>query len=363
MNCKYRVRYFSSKGAFLVLLWTWLTFVVGYLLYQMMRSIVNISSDSLSLNNWFHLLQLLLVFLSPPLSGWLADAKFGNYKVFRVGAVLLFIAAVINCLFLIIEKMVLESSNVLKWIHLCCVSCFFIVGGCACFVTALPLGVDQMPDASSSSITSYIAWFVCSIIAGTFPGAIWRILDFYCWEDHTQSSFSLYWALFLVFCISTVLISNFLFSPKWLIIEPKSPQSLKTIYLVLKFAARHKAPLNRSALTYWEEDIPSRIDLGKSKYGGPFTTEQVENVKTILNLLAISIPIFFISFSASFQTRILIEPPMKIFIGIAKCNAHIYSFAASNSSLYGILGAVVYEFLLYPLVWSRLPSILKGGLT
>ena len=36
-------------------------------------------------------------------------------------------------------------------------------------------------------------------------------------------------------------------------------------------------------LTYWEDDIiPSRVDLGKSKYGGPFTIAQVEDVKTIL---------------------------------------------------------------------------------
>ena len=98
--------------------------------------------------------------------------------------------------------------------------------------------------------------------------------------------------LLLVICMSIVLASNFLFIPKWLIIEPKSPQSLKTIYQVLKFAAKHKSPINRSAFTYWEDDIPSRIDLGKSKYGGPFTTEQVEDVKTILRLLAISYTIF-----------------------------------------------------------------------
>ncbi len=47
---------------------------------------------------------------------------------------------------------------------------------------------------------------------------------------------------------------------------PKVANSLKTIYQVLKFAAKHKAPLSRSALTYWEEDIPSRMDLGKSRY-------------------------------------------------------------------------------------------------
>ena len=69
----------------------------------------------------------------------------------------------------------------------------------------------------------------------------------------------------------------------WLTMEPNCPQSLKTIHRVLKFAWKNKAPINRSALTYWEENIPSRMDLGKSRYGGPFTTEEVEDVKTFLN--------------------------------------------------------------------------------
>ncbi len=41
--------------------------------------------------------------------------------------------------------------------------------------------------------------------------------------------------------------------------------------------------LNRSAFTYWEENIPSRLDLGKSRFGGPFTTEQVEDVRLLVN--------------------------------------------------------------------------------
>ena len=96
-----------------------------------------------------------------------------------------------------------------------------------------------------------------------------------------------------------ILILYFLLPNNWLIIEPKSPQSLRTIYQVVKFAAKHKAPLNRSALTYWEEDVPFRMYLGKSRYGGPFTTEQVEDVKTILRLLTVSIPMWMIAIALS----------------------------------------------------------------
>ncbi len=78
--------------------------------------------------------------------------------------------------------------------------------------------------------------------------------------------------------MSVVIATDFLFAKKWLIIEPKTSHTLNIAYQVLKFAAKHKAPLNRSALIYWEEDVPSRMDLAKSRFGGPFTTEQVEIV-------------------------------------------------------------------------------------
>ena len=167
-------------------------------------------------------------------------------------------------------------------------------------------------------------------------------------------------ALLPTLCLSIVLTSNFLFSPKWLIIEPKSPQSLKTIYRVLKFAAKYKAPLNRSALTYWEEDIPSRIDLGKSKYGGPFTTEQVEDVKTVLRLLVISLPFSFIVFSTAWHA-ISIGASGETFPGVTvtSCPLRVISNFIYIPSLYSILGTLVQEFLLYPFIRSRFPSILK----
>ena len=356
MKCKYRVRWFSSKGAFLVLLWTLLVFFVGVSIYEQMTDLADHSYPV----NLLYLCPLFVTLLSAPLSGWLADAKFGNYKVFRAGAVLLFISTVINCLMLILETTA-EISDVLKWIFLCSCAGLSIVSACACFVTALPLGLDQMPDASSSNITSYIAWFVCSLVAGCFLGRILNLLQRKCLNEHMQSSYSLIWALFLSLCMSIVLVSNFLFSPKWLIIEPKSPQSLKTIYRVLKFAAKHKAPLNRSAFTYWEEDIPSRIDLGKSKYGGPFTTEQVEDVKTVLRLLVISLPFSFIIFSFSFPINITVNStiPGEVFLNLTSCNMNIINLFMSGSSLYSVLWTVVCEFLAYPLVINKLPSILK----
>ena len=344
MKCKYRVRWFSSKGAFLVLLWTLLLGIAFCLFLQTVEL-------SRVFSRLYLLIPLFFALVSAPLSGWLADARLGNYKVFRFGIVLLFISAVMNCLFLILEALVLESNYVLEDIRLSAIGSLFVVGCCTCIVTALPLGLDQMPDASSSSITSYIAWLVFTIFIGLLVYRFPNLVHYY--NLISKRNLYLICTLLSTLCLSVILVSIFVFSPKWLIIEPKSPQSLKTICQVLKFAAKHKAPLNRSAFTYWEEDIPSRIDLGKSKYGGPFTTEQVEDVKTVLRLLVISSPLFFVLILSGFRSYL---PNVKIQHSV------IYSFIFrffNCSATYGILTTFVFEFLIYPLAKNIFPSILK----
>ena len=73
----------------------------------------------------------------------------------------------------------------------------------------------------------------------------------------------------------------------WLVKEPITQNPFRLVYNVIKYAVQHKQPRLRSAFTYCEDELPSRIDFGKSKYGGPFTTEQVEDVKTFLRLLVV----------------------------------------------------------------------------
>ena len=355
MKCKYKIRYFSSKGAYLVLLWTLLTAFVEFSLYSSLTDI-QVTLPIVKQANWLISVPIAVALFSIPLTGWLADARFGNYRVFRAGTVILFISTVVNCLLLLLESQLpKENQVILIWINLCLKGTIFLAGICACTVAALPLGLDQMPDASSSSIASYIAWFVCSIFVGFLLGGCIQVTINNCFNDKMKQSFHQIWSLLSAVCMSVVLTTIFAYSPKWLIIEPKSPQIYKTIYEVLKFASKHKAPPNRSAFTYWEEDIPSRIDLGKIKYGGPFTTEQVENVKTILRLIAIISSLLFASFSFFFHVIL----SGKYFPDTTHCESQWFHYLTYNSSYYAFLGTLAYEFLVYPFFKNKLPSILK----
>ena len=310
-----------------------------------------------NLGSWLTLSLLSMMFLIAPLSGWLADAKFGNYKVFMAGVVFLFSSTALNCLLFIIEALVWENNYILVWIHISSADILFVIGTSMCIVTSLPLGLDQMPDASSSNITSFIAWFVFSFLIGHFLDKLLHVAMSKCLNMETLNFFIIL-SFLSTLCMSIVLVTHFLLPPNWLIIEPKSPQTLKTIYNVLKFAAKYKAPLNRSALTYWEEDIPSRMDLGKSRYGGPFTTEQVEDVKTVIRLVAIGTQFSLLSLFLTWHP-FLNYSPIVIFPGLNKCETDIAYLLTYSSEWFGVLGVVVYEFIVYPLLQNKLPSILK----
>ena len=80
---------------------------------------------------------------------------------------------------------------------------------------------------------------------------------------------------------------------------------IKIVYGILKFAKSQKHPLQCSAFTFSETYIPSRLDFAKERFGGPFTTERVENVKTfswgqlLLILFALG-PVFVLEVATSF---------------------------------------------------------------
>ena len=133
----------------------------------------------------------------------------------------------------------------------------------------IQFGMDQLYDALSTEIQSSIVWYVWTVLlsAGIIVDVISACLSQKYWMIKPLFvSANLSLALILLHCCN-----------QWLIKEP------------VKHKNSFKYPRQRSAFTYFEDELPSRIDFGKSKYGGPFTTEQVEDVKTFLRVLPVAV--------------------------------------------------------------------------
>ena len=354
-----------------MLLWTTLFSATAWL-FLMMYEVFFQGIQDTGFYYTLSLFPLLPLFVSAPLAGWLADVKLGNYGVFKIGSILLLLASVLGCVCVLVLENV-EGHNQIAYIFSGGVAPTVIyslgsVGALTCLVTALQLGLDQMPDASAANISSFIAWFVCSLSLGVWFSDVFFFVPSYCTKDNISRTQDLnlldvnngtlaqLTILVPVLCTAIICSSLFICAPKWLIIEPKSPQSLRIIYQVLKFAAKHKAPINRSAFTYWEDNIPSRMDLGKSKYGGPFTTEQVEDVKTVLKMLVVLLPLSVILISLDSSAFLLIRP---LSLTSSNCtSALLYSLTYSPWWCI-IIANMAYEFGVYPIVRNRLPNSLK----
>ena len=151
---RYRLRFFYSKGAFLVLLWISLESLASWSLY---RSYILLYSGLHP--GWFSQIAILplVPFLAfAPLTGWLADSKFGNFKAFKFGAVLLLLSVLISSMCTILITNINSWASVLSSAVVPIAYTLWLVGLAACLVTALQLGLDQMPDASTMNKISFI---------------------------------------------------------------------------------------------------------------------------------------------------------------------------------------------------------------
>ncbi len=165
-------------------------------------------------------------------------------------------------------------------------------------------------------------------------------------------------------CLTVTIISIFSFD-NILLKEPITQNPFQLIYKVIKYAIKTKCPRCRSAFTYCEDELPSRIDFGKHKYGGPFTTEEVENVKTFLRLLAI----MFIGTSTVIGMFSLYNLGNQLILSNNQDIISLYKwfhkprwrviYTPINLVCYftGVIFVPLQEFVFYPLLWKHLPCV------
>ena len=268
-----------SKGAVLVLVWIGLLRACNPLVAKSIHP----GQVNKVLKQTVHLICLLAFYLVLPLAGLLADVRFSRYK-FALFSSVLSLAASVIVVFEILLDSTFEFSkscsicdgivNVFSYfddpLNQVAITCFLL--------SAILFGLDQSESASTEVLSSYVWWYYW---VAQLDGLINSIAG-------CSSSYIPHAALLIncihISCMLVIIVSSCA-CKRWLIIFKRTNNPLLLIARVLNYARKTKYPENRSALTYWQNNYPPRIDFGKNKYGGPFTEEQVENVKTFLRLL------------------------------------------------------------------------------
>ena len=270
-------------GAQLVLLWCFMLFLytdflgeyIATLLYQW--GMDNTVLIRLALNIHY--------VMSPvfPIVGMVADAWTGRYRIIVISIYCCFIGWLLSAVsYFIVTIQTVSAIFVLIGIA------FQIIGIAGSHSTLVPFIIDQAIGASADELSSIIHWFLLS-----YPAGLWILNILKCLTDN--------WSLLGGTCLIAsgvsivVLMSSYYLFRHMLDTTPHISNPIKLIFKVLNYARKTKYPKNRSALTYYLNEAPSRIDLGKDKYGGPFEEEQVEDVKTVLRLLPLLVGIIGIA--------------------------------------------------------------------
>ena len=300
-----------SKAAILILLWTIIVGaiydnLVGFSALLVM-SIVP-PNTILSVYEPLPYAILAMVMMFYPLSGFIADVCCGRLKTVVVSLIFL-----LSCWILVLISIaVLETTSGrvshaithdqgILVIILGMLSLFaFIIGLAGYQANFIQLGLDQLFEAPSQ----YLGLFVHYAIWAFRLGSVHFLINYFmaiCVNSKVKVAVVAMQVLIILILIILLLISYW--KRRWFHSEPGHQNPYKTVYNILKFGKSHKHPLRRSAFTHCDNYIPSRLDFAKERFGGPFTTEQVENVKTFFRILLVLFaigPVFALEVPASY---------------------------------------------------------------
>ena len=304
----------AAKGAWIVILCSFLAhFFISNNSYQLFQ--LQTRSFTLWLTGGIG-----LVYLFYPLVGLVTDVYFTRYKAVLASTVIQIVTSSLGVVVSLIwtllwyynSNLVIEgeynTDTVLGVLGL--LSIMPMIVGLGIFeANAIQFGMDQLLEESSEKISTFIHWYYWSIGVGislmTLPITAFLNIGIYTncsiIDIHVNISGDKSYYIRAPMMVSATLLQTIMASlsfivllrcKKHLSIEPAGNNPFATVYQVLKYSWKHKVPERRSAFTYWEEDIPRRIDLGKNKYGGPFTTEEVEDTKSFFRILLLLLSLF-----------------------------------------------------------------------
>ena len=149
----------------------------------------------------------------------------------------------------------------------------------------IQFGIDQLRDAPTNNSILYIYWYVWTSYVGSLIIRISLATTLNILAGLPVASMLIAFApIFLGITLCLQCGKN-----KWFLIDPGSKNPYKLVFQVIKFSSGHKIHISTAvhAFTYCEDELPSRLDLGKEKYSEPFKTEEVEDVKAFLGILSV----------------------------------------------------------------------------
>ncbi len=227
-----------------------------------------------------------LCFLMYPLMGVIAEVYCTRYKMILSGTYIQLVGAIImtatSCLVFFRPEVDFRITYTMVVVPYALIQ----LGLAMVESNAIQFGSDQLINCSSGELSSFIYWYFWAIFFGHgLISCLLLILPAFLGFGESSGIILMFISILQV--ISNVVVIVIAHTQLFkLEIQPIGSNPVKLIKEVLVYVYRHPSPVNRSAFTYNNDQV-SRIDFCKTRFGGPFTTEQVEDVKTFFRILLV----------------------------------------------------------------------------
>ena len=344
-----------SKGAVLVLLWGGVlltAFVTTILLSNQFPTVFN----NLSLVTYVIMIALTLLF---PVLGLLGE-KWTRYKILMIASLTMCISCTIMLGIITITDLIGINDTVLA-ILLVITSSPYFFGFILFLANLISFGTDQLQFSPSQELGNLVYWIFWPYYL--FSSLIMLLLSVITASVYDQTNI---YTTSVLFCSALIAIivgfSAICCFKHHLVIEPPQHNNpVKLIWKVMRYAWKHKQPMRRSAFTYGEPP-PSRLDLGKERYGGPFTTEEVEDVKSFCYIISVLFSAYAASlsdFSSKVSDQYLSVLDLQVNKTVTFSEKVVLSFPLTIPfSVYAIY-IILFQLIVTPFFTRFIPSMLK----
>ena len=341
-----RFKLFQSKSGLYLLLCCILATAINGVIVDPLHEVVHAREEiPRCIRTFLFYMDYVPLYFFYPVASFIADVYTGRYKMVVCSMWIMWFGLLLSAMgFASQGCMSVTLTNTLKL----AASFVMSVGRTGMMGNVLQLATDQMQDASTEELSSFVWWFMWTQFCGMSI-------------SHLQSMVITKWYAFvsplaLATCFSAVICVHCCWSHAWFMKEHVKSNPYRTIFKVLNFARKHKVPLRCTALVNDEESLPSRINLGKHKYGGPFSNEQVEDVKTSLWIIALLLVFsLFIGGIVDFAS-FYIPKLLAIHIGLSGSKVIFFS---NYFNIIGIVFVPTFEFVIYPSLRRYIPRMFE----
>ena len=214
------------------------------------------------------------VFILYSFLGLFADVFIGRYRLIQFSLWMQWITVLVYTLTSALQLSEYQFHPLLQVLLYSIMYVIEMLGQSTFQIVAIQLGIDQLQGAPSDHLSAFIFWyFMTEILSGLVY--LWLLYILYLslvssFGDTTILVIRLGWNVFVAVWVSMVLIVKNCCMLNWFSIRDRMPNDIqmedvrssklnpyRLVYNVLRYAQKYKHPVQRSALTYWEDEIPS----------------------------------------------------------------------------------------------------------